>query len=64
MLDEPRKIKLYGHLAEFTGTSSLDTYANTVAECIQCLIGNYPKLENYMIPTFTKKIFASVKHNL
>ena len=22
------------------------------------------KLENYMIPTFTKKIFASVKHNL
>ena len=22
------------------------------------------KLENYMIPTFTKKIFASVKHSL
>ena len=22
------------------------------------------KLENYMIPTFTKKIFVSVKHNL
>ena len=22
------------------------------------------KLENHMIPTFTKKIFASVKHNL
>ena len=22
------------------------------------------KLQNYMIPTFTKKIFASVKHNL
>ena len=21
------------------------------------------KLENYMIPTFTKKIFASIKHN-
>ena len=22
------------------------------------------KLENYMVPTFTKKIFLSVKHNL
>ena len=22
------------------------------------------KLENYMIPTFTKKIFASLKHNI
>ena len=22
------------------------------------------RLENYMMPTFTKKIFASVKHNL
>ena len=22
------------------------------------------KLENYMIPVFTKKIFASIKHNL
>ena len=25
---------------------------------------NKTKLENYMIPTFTKKIFSSVKHNL
>lgn len=22
------------------------------------------KIENYMIPTFTKKIFSSIKHNL
>ena len=64
MLDEPRKIKLYGHLAEFTGTSSLDTYANTVAECIQCLIGNYPKLENYMLSRHYKIIVDEVPTTL
>ena len=49
MLDCPRKIKLYGDLAEFVGVKEIKTEAHTVANAVRCLIGNYPQSENYMM---------------
>ncbi len=49
MLECPRKIKLYGDLAEFVGVKEIETQVHTVADAIKCLIGNYPQAENYMM---------------
>ena len=49
MLDCPRKIKLYGDLAEFVGVREIETQVHTVADAIKCLIGNYPQAEIYMM---------------
>jgi predicted phage tail protein len=49
MLDCPRKIKLYGDLAEFVGVNEIKTEVHTVADSIKCLVGNYPQAENYMM---------------
>jgi len=49
MLDCPRKIKLYGDLAEFVGVKEIETEVHTVADAVKCLIGNYPQAENYMM---------------
>ena len=49
MLDCPRKIKLYGDLAEFVGVKEIETEVYTVADAIKCLIGNYPQAEIYMM---------------
>tara|TARA_R100000654_G_scaffold63850_1_gene91204 strand:- start:10097 stop:10690 length:594 start_codon:yes stop_codon:yes gene_type:complete len=49
MLDCPRKIKLYGDLAEFIGVKEIETEVHTVADAVKCLIGNYPQAENYMM---------------
>ena len=49
MLDCPRKIKLYGDLAEFVGVKEIETEVHTVADAVKCLIGNYPQSENYMM---------------
>ena len=49
MLNCPRKIKLYGDLAEFVGVKEIETEVHTVADAVKCLIGNYPQAENYMM---------------
>ena len=49
MLDCPRKIKLYGDLADFVGVKEIETQVHTVADAVKCLIGNYPQAENYMM---------------
>ena len=49
MLDCPRKIKLYGDLAEFVGVKEIETEVHTVADAVRCLIGNYSQAENYMM---------------
>ena len=49
MLECPRKIKLYGDLAEFVGVNEIKTEVYTIADAIKCLIGNYPQAENYMM---------------
>ena len=56
MLDCPRKIKLYGDLAEFVGVKEIETEAYTVANAVRCLIGNYPQAENYMMDKSYKVI--------
>ena len=56
MLDCPRKIKLYGGLAEFVGVKEIETEVHTVADAIRCLIGNYPQAENYMMDKSYKVI--------
>lgn len=56
MLDCPRKIKLYGDLAEFVGVKEIETEAHTVANAVRCLIGNYPQAENYMMDKSYKVI--------
>ena len=56
MLDCPRKIKLYGDLAEFVGVKEIETEAHTVANAVRCLIGNYPQTENYMMDKSYKVI--------
>jgi len=56
MLDCPRKIKLYGDLAEFVGVKEIETEAHTVADAVKCLIGNYPRAENYMMDKSYKVI--------
>tara|TARA_R100000781_G_scaffold464_2_gene766 strand:- start:10850 stop:11437 length:588 start_codon:yes stop_codon:yes gene_type:complete len=56
MLDCPRKIKLYGDLAEFVGVKEIETEVHTVADAIKCLIGNYPQAENYMMDKSYKVI--------
>lgn len=42
------KIKLYGHLKEATGCSSLEAKANNTADAVVFLISNFPKLEQEM----------------
>ena len=49
MSDCPRKIKLYGDLADFVGVKEIETEVHTVADAVKCLIGNYPQAENYMM---------------
>ena len=49
MLDCPRKIKLYGDLAEFVGVKEIETEVHTIADAVKCLLGNYPQAENYMM---------------
>ncbi len=49
MLDCPRKIRLYGDLAEFLGVREIKTEVHTIADAVKCLIGNYPQAENYMM---------------
>ena len=49
MSDCPRKIKLYGDLAEFVGVKEIETEVYTAADAVKCLIGNYPRVENYML---------------
>lgn len=56
MLDCPRKIKLYGDLAEFVGVKEIKTEAHTIADAVKCLIGNYPQAENYMMDKSYKVI--------
>tara|TARA_R100000234_G_scaffold117758_1_gene96803 strand:+ start:540 stop:1130 length:591 start_codon:yes stop_codon:yes gene_type:complete len=56
MLDCPRKIKLYGDLAEFVGVKEIETEVHTTADAIKCLIGNYPQTENYMMDKYYKVI--------
>ena len=56
MLDCPRKIKLYGDLAEFVGVKEIETEVYTVADAVKCLIGNYPQAENYMMDKSYKVI--------
>ena len=56
MLDCPRKIKLYGDLAEFVGVKEIETEVHTVADAVKCLIGNYPNAENYMMDKYYKVI--------
>lgn len=56
MLDCPRKIKLYGDLAEFVGVKEIETEAHTIADAVKCLIGNYPQAENYMMDKSYKVI--------
>ena len=56
MLDCPRKIKLYGDLAEFVGVKEIETEVHTVADAVKCLIGNYPQTENYMMDKYYKVI--------
>lgn len=56
MLDCPRKIKLYGDLAEFVGVKEIETEVHTTADAIKCLIGNYPQAENYMMDKYYKVI--------
>ena len=56
MLDCPRKIKLYGDLAEFVGVNEVKTEVHTAADAIKCLIGNYPQTENYMMDKYYKVI--------
>lgn len=56
MLDCPRKIKLYGDLAEFVGVNEVETEVHTAADAIKCLIGNYPQTENYMMDKYYKVI--------
>ncbi len=56
MSDCPRKIKLYGDLAEFVGVKEIETEVYTVADAVKCLIGNYPQAENYMMDKSYKVI--------
>jgi len=60
MLDCPRKIKLYGDLAEFVGVKEIETEVHTVADAVRCLIGNYPQAENYMMDK-TYKVLVNEK---
>ena len=60
MLDCPRKIKLYGDLAEFVGVKEIKTEVHTVADAVRCLIGNYPQAENYMMDK-TYKVLVNEK---
>ena len=56
MLDCPRKIKLYGDLAEFVGVKEIETEVHTTADAVKCLIGNYPQAEIYMMDKYYKLI--------
>ena len=64
MLDCPRKIKLYGDLAEFVGVKEIKTEAHTVANAVRCLIGNYPQAENYMMDKNYKVIVNEKSRSL
>ena len=56
MLDCPRKIKLYGDLADFVGVKEIESEVHTIAGAVKCLIGNYPQVENYMMDKYYKVI--------
>ena len=43
-----RKIKLYGHLKEILGFSSIEAEAANAAEAIRFLLTNWPELEGHM----------------
>ncbi len=43
-----RKIKLYGHLKEILGFSSIEAEAANAAEAIRFLLANWPELEGHM----------------
>ena len=64
MLDCPRKIKLYGDLAEFVGVKEIETEVHTVADAVKCLIGNYPQAENYMMDKNYKVIVNEKSRSL
>lgn len=64
MLDCPRKIKLYGDLAEFVGVKEIETEVHTVADAVKCLIGNYPQAENYMMDKSYKVIVNEKSRSL
>ena len=64
MLDCPRKIKLYGDLAEFVGVKEIETEVHTVADAVKCLIGNYPQTENYMMDKSYKVIVNEKSRSL
>jgi len=44
-----RKIKLYGHLREYTGLSEVEAYVNNVKEAVSFLTCNWPKLKAEII---------------
>ena len=43
-----RKIRLYGHLAEYCGQKVFEAVARTPAEAIRFLLCNYPELRSIM----------------
>ena len=56
-------MKLTIKMSNMNMSISID-FSNTKSKTKNGLWIEKTKLQNYMIPTFTKKIFASVKHNL
>ena len=44
-----RKIKLYGHLREYTGLKEVKAYVDNVREAVNFLICNWPKLEAQIV---------------
>tara|TARA_R100000388_G_C7171856_1_gene124302 strand:+ start:46 stop:648 length:603 start_codon:yes stop_codon:yes gene_type:complete len=44
-----RKIKLYGHLREYTGLKEVEAYVDNVREAVNFLICNWPKLESQIV---------------
>jgi|TARA_Y100000052_G_scaffold26616_1_gene31849 predicted phage tail protein len=48
------KIKLYGHLKEATGHTTLEAKASNTADAVKFLIANFPKLEHEMANQYYK----------
>ena len=48
----PRKVKLYGKLAEFVGHKEFDVEVNNVGQAVSFLLNNFPQLEQYMSPKY------------
>ena len=61
LLKSRKKLKV--KMSNMNMNISID-FSNTKNKSKNGLWIEKTKLENYMIPTFTKKIFASVKHDL